>query len=96
MSLRKEIKALLKAQEGITKVNDISYLKRWTENALGDKCDCLELRFDYLSGVKGGASYRIDARTYAGVMAEIEEVTRDYFAYCLDKTLSNLEAGYRG
>ena len=96
MSLRKEIKDLLKAEEGMTKVNDISYLKRWTKDALGDKCDCLELRFDYLSGIKGGASYRIAARTYADVMTEIEEATRDYFTSCMNKTLSNLEAGYRG
>lgn len=96
MSLTKEIKALLKAEEGIVKVNNISFLKRWTKDALGDACDCLELKFDYLSGVKGGASYRIDARTYEGVMEEIEEAIRDYFTSCMNKTLSNLKAGYRG
>jgi 3-dehydroquinate dehydratase len=96
MSLTKEIKALFKAEEGMAKVNDISYLKRWTKNALDDACDCLELRFDYLSGVKGGASYRINSRTYEGVMAEIEEATRDYFTSCMNKTLRNLKAGYRG
>lgn len=37
MSLRKEIKALLKAEEGTVKVNSISYLKRWTKDALGGK-----------------------------------------------------------
>lgn len=37
MSLRKEIKALLKAGEGTVKVNSISYLKRWTKDALGGK-----------------------------------------------------------
>ena len=96
MSLAKEIKTLLKAEEGMAKVNDISYLKRWTKNALNDACDCLELRFDYLSGVKGGASYKIDSRTYEGVMVEIEEATRDYFTSCMNKTISNLKAGYRG
>lgn len=96
MSLVKEIKSLLKAEEGEVKVNSISYLKRWTKDTLGDKCDCLELRFDYVSGVRGGATYTINSRTYEGVMTEIEECIRYYFSSCMETTISNLKAGYRG
>lgn len=75
-------------------LNNISRLNRWTRNALNEPCDCLEIEFKFVTGIKGGRSYPITARNYDGVMIEIEMYTRQYLAECVDQTIKNIKNGY--
>ena len=94
MSIKKEIMNALK-NDGVVKINEVSYLKRWTKDGLNNPCDGLSLTFRYITGIKGGWVYDIDARNYEGIVDEICEKTKAYFADCAMTAASNLRAGYR-
>ena len=95
MTIKKEIQEILKKGEGSTKINNISVLSYNTENAIGENADNLVLTFKYIGGVKGGTETEIKARTYEGILAEIETATKKYFADCANELNKNLKNGYR-
>lgn len=94
MSIKKEVMKALK-DGGIVKVNEVSYLRRWTEDALGNPCDGLALEFSYIIGANVCRTYNINARDYEGIIDEVCEKTNDYFSRCASAAASNLRAGYR-
>ena len=94
-TIKKGILEMLNKGEGSTKINNISVLSYNTENAIGENVDNLVLTFKYIGGVKGGAETEIKARTYEGIIVEIETATKKYFEDCADELNKNLKNGYR-
>lgn len=94
MTLKKEILAALNSESATVKLNDISYLSRWTKSPLED-VDKLEITFQYITGIKGGRRYEIESRDYNGIIDEIEKYTAEYFADCAKQATSNIRNGYR-
>ena len=95
MTLKKEIAKAIRDGEGTVKINDISSLIRWTKNAIGEECDCLVIRFDYMCGIKGGWIRDIESRDVDGIIDEIKRLTTEYFLECSIATTKNIENGYR-
>ena len=69
MSLKKDIMNLVKSDEGSAKVNNITTLRRWTKNALGEDIDRMTATFEYVAGVKGGFVFDIASRDYNGIIS---------------------------
>ena len=95
MTIKKEIQEILKKGDGIVRINNISSLHYNTKNALNENADNLVLTFKYIGGVKGGTETEIEARTYEGILAEIETATKKYFKDCANELNKNLKNGYR-
>lgn len=95
MTIKEEIKKILNKGEGAAKINNISFLEYNTSNGIGEAVDNLILAFDYIGGVRGGARVEIKARTYSGIIAEIERATENYFESCKNELIKNLKNGYR-
>lgn len=94
--MKKEIMNLLNSTEGTFRINNISYLKRWTVDALGRKVDRLTLEFDSINGVRFSIyDTEIIARDYAGIIAECQELTTRFLAEVEETLFKNLGAGYR-
>lgn len=94
MSIKKDIEAALR-DGGTVQLNGVSYLYRWKEDWKGDQVDGLEVVFKYVCGVRGGKRYDLVARDYDGIIAEVSDRTKDYFAEVADTLGSNLSNGYR-
>ena len=94
-TIKKDIQEILNKGEGSTKINNISTLSYNTKNALNESVDNLILTFQYIGGVRGGARVEIKARTYEGIIAEIEAATKRYFTDCQNELVKNLKNGYR-
>ena len=95
MSIKTEITEMLKNGEGNVKINEVTRLTYNTRDGLGNKCDTMTCWFSFVTGVKGGKMYAINARDYDGIIAELEECMADYFAECAKAAAKNLRAGYR-
>lgn len=94
--MKKEIMNLVNANEGTVRLNEVSYLTRWTENAMGNKVDMLRLEFDSINGVRYSV-YKNDitARDYNGIIKECEAITNAFFTEVAGCLTNNLKAGYR-
>ena len=90
----KEIKELVKAKEGYFRINHISVLRRWTEDAMGQKVDMLVLDFDAINGVNYSKRVGIISRDYVGIQTECEEATRKFMEEVTEKLVSNIICGY--
>lgn len=95
MSIKKDIVKLINSESDTVKLNDISYLKRYRKDYLGNDVDVLQIVFRYVIGIKGGKYYDISARDYDGVVAEIDKLTHEYLAECADEAVKNIANGYR-
>lgn len=88
--------ALINSEEGTFKLNNVSYLVRWTKDAMGNKVDMLRLEFDSINGVRYSLyKNEITARDYEGIIKECETLTNAFFAEVARSLTSNLKAGYR-
>lgn len=94
-TIKKDIQEILNKGEGYARINNISTLSYNTKNALNESVDNLILIFDYIGGIRGGARVEIKARTYEGIISEIERATEKYFADCKNELVKNLKNGYR-
>jgi len=93
--MKSEIKSLLKSEEGTYRLNNISYLRRWTESAIGEPVDGLRICFDNINGVDFGDFVDIESRTYEGVIKECEAATSDFLKEVSRRLTNDLRAGYR-
>lgn len=94
--MKKEIKALIKAENGTFRLNNIASLKRWTVDGLGDKVDMLVIEFDNINHVNFSPNwYTIEARDYEGIIAECTAAIERYLAWVTDRLTKDLKAGYR-
>ncbi|MEE0265275.1 MAG: hypothetical protein UD936_06565 [Acutalibacteraceae bacterium] len=94
--MKKEIMELINANEGTVRLNAVSYLTRWTVNAMGEKVDMLRLEFDSINGVRYSVfKNEIVARDYNGIIKECEAITNAFFAEVARSLTNNLKAGYR-
>jgi hypothetical protein len=95
--MKKDIMALLKSENGTYRLNNISYLKRWTIDGLGNNVDCLTIEFDNINNVNYGySSYNIFSRDYDGIIAECEKATNKYLTEVTNRLTTDLRAGFRG
>ena len=87
---------LVKSEYGTFALNNVSYLRRWTHDALGDKVDRLEINFRTINNVYfNDCIHEIEARDYDGIIEECAKATEVYFAEVQRKLISNMRNGYR-
>ena len=94
-TIKKDIQEILNKGEGYARINNISALTYNTANGIGENVDNLILIFNYIGGVRGGTRVEIKARTYEGIIVEIETATKRYFTDCQNELIKNLKNGYR-
>lgn len=97
--MKKEIMNLIniKSDEATYfRLNNISYLRRWTMDGLGNEVDRLTIEFDTINEVRFSLCDReIRSRDYAGIISECQEKT-EAFLQEVSRSLGNdLKAGYR-
>ena len=93
--MKKEVMNLVNSNEGKFRLNNVSYLKRWTLDGLGNKVDRLELEFDTINNVCFSLYDReIKARDYDGIIEECKALTERFFKEVSDTLSKNLGAGY--
>ncbi|MBR4606342.1 MAG: hypothetical protein IKO41_08990 [Lachnospiraceae bacterium] len=96
MSLKTEIMDLLNGKEGMVRINNVSFLKRWTEDALGNPCDVLKLDFDTINDVNFGIyDTYVKSRDYDGIIEECAALTERFFAEVTERLCKDMKAGYR-
>ena len=89
--MKNEIEKLLKSEDAYLKLNKFCTLHRWTQNAFGEKVDCLEAHFsvlrklDYIEIVK--------SRTWREIVDEVCELQEKVFKTIADKINNNLKNG---
>ncbi len=94
--MKKEILNLINSKEGTYKLNNVSYLKRWTKTAIGEDVDMLELRFKNLNDVCFSIyDTEIKSRDYEGIIKECQMLTERYFNEVASTLCKNLGAGYK-
>lgn len=94
--MKKEIMNLINSKEGTYRINNVSYLYRWTESALGEKVDRLTLEFDSINGVCFSiCDCDIKSRDYDGIIKECSELTNRFFDEVSRTLTNNLKAGYK-
>lgn len=78
------------------RLNNVSYLDRWTKSITGDKVDKLVLEFDIINNCYFSIfDNEIKSRDYEGIIAECQKITEAFFAEVTRTLTSNLRAGYR-
>lgn len=93
--MKKEILNLVESNEGEFVLNNISYLRRWTNSAIGENVDKLVVEFENINNVNFGvASKEIVARDYNGIINEITIATKEYLQKVSNRLCSNLKCGY--
>lgn len=93
--MKKEILNLVESNEGEFVLNNISYLRRWTNSAIGENVDKLVVEFENINNVNFGvASKEIVARDYNGIINEITIATKEYLQEVSNRLCSNLKCGY--
>ena len=95
MTMKKEIFDLIKSERGTCRLNNYSYLYRWTKSGMGKDVDELVIEFEHLNGIEYTVSRPIESRDYEGIIEECQQATDEYFAYVAEKIKNNLRAGYR-
>lgn len=93
--MKKEIMNLVKSDEGMFTLNNVSYLRRWTRDVLNNKVDKLEINFCVINNVYfNNCVHEIEARDYDGIIEECAKATEAYFAEVQRKLISNMRNGY--
>lgn len=94
--MKKEILDLVKSEEGVYRLNNISKLHRWTKTALDETVDKLRIEFDTINDVDFGLhSFEIESREYDGIIAECEKAIKTYLEEVAQTLIKNLKAGYK-
>lgn len=91
--MKKEINELLKCKNGYIRINRITRLRRWQEDALGDKVDRLEVVFDNPTGSVSFFSKDIKSREFKDIVAEIEDATREFLQTWQQEVISEIHNG---
>lgn len=93
--MKKEILNLVKSEEGILRSNNISFLRRWTKDALNNPVDKLVIEFDSINHVRYSLYERdIESRDFEGIIKECEEKTQLFLTEVSNVICSNLRNGY--
>lgn len=93
--MKKEILNLVESNEGEFVLNNISYLRRWTNSAIGENVDKLVVEFENINNVNFGvASKEIVARDYNGIINEITIAQKEYLQEVSNRLCSDLKCGY--
>ena len=93
--MKKEILNLVKSEEGILRLNNISFLRRWTKDALNNPVDKLVIEFDSINHVRYSLYERdIESRDFEGIIKECEEKTHLFLTEVSNVICSNLRNGY--
>ena len=61
--MKKELLKILDSEDATFRLNNISYLHRWTKDALGNDVDRLELEFDHINGTCFSCMMLLEANT---------------------------------
>ena len=94
--MKKELLKILDSEDATFRLNNISYLHRWTKDALGNDVDRLELEFDHINGTCFSLyDGNIKRRDYDWIIRESQEITQAFFTEVSHRLCSNLRAGYR-
>ena len=95
--MKKEIMNLINSKEGTYRLNNVSYLKRWTTlNAFNKEVDMLELKFDTINDVCFSIyDTTIKSRDYEGIIKECQIFTERFFNEVASTLCKNLGAGYK-
>ena len=93
--MKKEIMKLVKSEEGQFRLNNISWLYRWTTSALNEKVDCLTIEFDNINHVCFGSHVYIESRDYDGIIAECQKATTSFLTAVALELNKNMKNGYR-
>lgn len=91
-TLKPRISQLLTMGRGYARINNISTLAYLTEDCFGRPCDDLTLIFDHISGIPS-KGYPISARTYKGIIEQIQECTALYLLDVADCVILDLDEG---
>lgn len=91
--MKKEIQALLAAQNATLKLNKITRLIRWTEDGLGNKCDGLKVTFDSPSGSVFFYTQEIESRDLPGIINEVSEAFNVFINKYAKETITQFRAG---
>ena len=87
---------MVNSEEGTFRLNNISYLRRWSKDALGNNVDKLVIEFDNINNVCFSLYDReIKSRDYEGIIGECEEKIQLFLSEVSKELCSNLKAGYR-
>lgn len=95
MSMKKEIRALLKGEDGTCKINNICYLSRWTKDYLDRDVDCMRLEFKQINGINYSRSVDIESRDVDEVLDIIKVQIAKFMAYATERMISDIDAGRR-
>lgn len=94
--MKKEIMNLITSSEGQFRINNISYLKRWTKDGMGEDVDKLTLEFDNINNVCFSIyDQEIKSRDYDGIIRECQELTKRFMQEVERELLNNIRVGYR-
>lgn len=94
--MKKEIMNLINSEQGIFRLNNISYLHRWTKNAIGNDVDMLMLEFDTINNVSmGGRNFDVLSRDFEGIIEECQKITSEYLLSVSEELCKNMRSGYR-
>lgn len=77
------------------RLNNISFLRCWNYDALGNHVDKLQICFDNINGVCFPYNQMdIKSRDYDGIIKECSEITERFLKNVNDKLVNDLRAGY--
>lgn len=94
--MKKEIMNLVNSEQGIFRLNNISFLKRWTKDAIGNDVDKLMLEFDTINNVSIGIrNFDVLGRDYESIIEECQKITSKYLLSVSDELCKNIRSGYR-
>ena len=92
--MKKELKELLKSEQGTLKINSVSVLRRWTKDALGTNVDKLVIEFSITRPYD--YSYEIKSRDTQGIVSEIMKHQTEAFTNASDTLNRRLRGGELG
>lgn len=93
--MKREIMNLIQSESGSFRLNNISYLRRWTRDGLDSEVDKLTIEFDRINHVRFMDSFEVKARDYQGIINECKKYTQEFLNDMSDRLTSDMDAGYR-
>lgn len=92
--MRKEFKQLLAMKSGYLRISKLAILHRWTEDALGDDVDGLEIIFNSPTGRTSFYTADIQARDTEGIAKEIAIHTEAFADKWAREEVGRIKGGY--
>ncbi len=92
--MKKEFKKLLAMERGYMRINEISYLYRWTFDALGNKVDKLVITFDSPTGMVSSHTAEIKSRDTEGIAKEIAQHIKVFAEMWAREEANKILGGY--